>query len=96
MESSTREEASRRAEELRSLWFCRIQEVNKGVTRLINDDDLEDIMPFFSLINLINVFFLEWGWILIELGILMNRLFSFWLLFERGQGRWNLDLIRRL
>jgi hypothetical protein len=47
MESSTRVEASRRAEELRSLWFCRIQEVNKGVTRLINDDDLEDIMPFF-------------------------------------------------
>jgi hypothetical protein len=31
-------------------------------------------------------FFLEWGWILIELGILMNRLFSFWLLFGRGQG----------
>lgn len=32
------------------------------------------------------MFFLEWGWILIELGILMNRLFSFWLLFGRGQG----------
>lgn len=56
MDSSTREEASRRAEELRSLWFCRIQEENKGVTRLIKGvDDLEDIMAFFfSLINLIN------------------------------------------
>ena len=60
MESSTGEEASRRAEELRSLWFCRIQEVNKGVTRLIkDDDDLEDIMAFFF--SLINDFFFGEG-----------------------------------